>query len=47
MNRIAKKLCAALFVLLRLQRKQTKQLHMGQASIRIVTAERKVIYIDP
>ena len=53
MKRLAKKLCAALSVLLLLipaalaDEAVPALLYMGQASIRIVTAEGKVIYIDP
>lgn len=53
MNRIAKKLYAALSVLLLLfpvaqaDEAVPTLLYMGQASIRIVTAGGKVIYIDP
>jgi hypothetical protein len=53
MKRLTKKLCAALSVLLLLipmafaDEAAPTLLYMGQASIRIVTAEGKVIYIDP
>lgn len=53
MKRLTKKLCAALSVLLLLipaalaDEAATTLLYMGQASIRIVTAEGMVIYIDP
>ncbi len=53
MKRITKKLCAALSVLLLLipaalaEEAAPTLLYMGQASIRIVTAEGKVFYIDP
>lgn len=53
MKRIAKILCAALSVLLLLipaalaEEAAPKLLYMGQASIRIITVEGKVIYIDP
>ncbi len=53
MNRMVKILCAALSVFLLLipiaqaDAAAPTLLYMGQASIRIVTAEGKVIYIDP
>lgn len=53
MKRLAKKLYAALTVLLLLipaalaEEAAPTLLYMGQASIRIITAEGKVIYIDP
>ncbi len=53
MNRMVKILCAALSVFLLLipiaqaDEAAPTLIYMGQASIRIVTAEGKVIYIDP